>query len=77
MRRRVALCKFNPADYSRWEGREGVGLQGGKATDVEQKNGGCVYSLPAFFRATMHRVVGQEILPAKTSAVVAFPMELF
>ena len=28
MRRRVALCNFNPADYSRWEGQEGVGLQG-------------------------------------------------
>ena len=28
MRRRVAICKFNPADYSRWEGQEGVGLQG-------------------------------------------------
>ena len=76
MRRPVALCNFNLADYSRWDGQEGVGLQGGKATDVEQKNGGCVYSLPAFFRATMHRV-GQEILPAKTSAVVASPMELF
>ena len=34
MRRRVALCNFNPVDYSRWEGQEGVGLQGRNATDV-------------------------------------------
>ena len=46
MRRRVALCKFNLADYSRWEGQEGVGLQGGNATGLGQKNGGSVYSLP-------------------------------
>jgi len=48
MRRRVAICKFNPADYSRWVGQEGVGLQGGNATDLTQKNGGSVYSLPSF-----------------------------
>ena len=46
MRRHVAICKFNPADYARWEGQEGVGLQGGNATGLEQKNGGSVYSLP-------------------------------
>ncbi len=28
MRRRVAICNFNLADYSRWDGQEGVGLQG-------------------------------------------------
>ena len=37
MRRPVAICKFNPADYSRWEGQEGVGLQGGNATSLDQK----------------------------------------
>jgi len=46
MRRHVAICKFNPEGYSRWEGQEGVGLQGGNATGLEQKNGGSVYSLP-------------------------------
>ena len=40
MRRRGAICKFNPADYSRWEGQEGVGLQGGNAT-----GGGREYSV--------------------------------
>ena len=48
MRRRVAICKFIPADYARWEGQEGVGLQGENATDLEQKNGGSIYSLPPF-----------------------------
>ena len=27
----VAICNFNPVDYSRWEGQGGVGLQGGNA----------------------------------------------
>ena len=31
MRRRVAICNFNLAVYSRWDGQEGVGLQGGNA----------------------------------------------
>jgi len=48
MRRRAALCNFNPADYSGWEGQEGVGLQGGKATNLAQTNGGSVYSLADF-----------------------------
>ena len=30
MHQRVAICNFNLADYSRQEGQEGVGLQGGK-----------------------------------------------
>ena len=34
MRRLVAICNFNLADYSRQESQEGVGLQGGNATDV-------------------------------------------
>ena len=48
MRRPVALCNFNPADYSRWEGQEGVGLQGVNATGLDQKNGGSVYLLLLF-----------------------------
>ena len=32
MRRRVAICNFNLTLYSRWEGQEGVGMQGGNAT---------------------------------------------
>ena len=77
MRRHVAICNFNLADYARWEGQEGVGLQGGNATGLDQKNGSSVYSLPPFFRATMLRVVVQTILCAKAFGVVAAPLELF
>jgi len=38
MRRPIAICNFNQADYSRWEGQEGVGLQGGNGTGLELKN---------------------------------------
>ena len=34
MLRRVALCNFNLADYSRQEDQEGVGLQGGTQQPV-------------------------------------------
>ena len=70
MRRRVAICKFNLADYSRWEGQEGVGLQGGNATGADRKNGGSVYSLIGVFilqaredRWLIHRPTSRRIHP--------------
>jgi len=38
MRRRVALCNFNPVDYSRQEDQEGVGLKKGNVTGLWADN---------------------------------------
>ena len=71
MRRRVAICKFNPADYARWEGQEGVGLQGGNTTDLEQKNGGSDYSLPPFLIVFSQHPPGFYLFSPKHTGISA------
>ena len=52
MRRRVAICKFNLADYSRWEGQEGVGLQGETPPALSRRTAAAFIRCRPFYHRT-------------------------
>ena len=65
------------ADYARWEAQQGVGLQGGNATDLEQKNGGsvCFIAIP-FTQKARPQEQGRTYGRATTTDTIRAPKDL-